>query len=261
MSVESRLAALEAYLDAEDPFNRLSGRVFVDAQAAIQWIRLGVFEKVLGLLPSDDGSPRFQLQDAAFNETANVLSSKFNAGSRDEVKDRLRGFTNLAVDDPIPSSTPLGEDVQSFQDRVFLEAGEDPDDWPQSRHLGEAEALAVMRLFAPGSVFTTADKDAITVARSAGIANPVRPFAFTAGVMRSMEAVSEFWGFACYGRECVSPGKWHDPCVEALECRDFHEAVIDRSPINPSILKAKDALRWMREDARVLVSALESRGE
>ncbi|MCH7583688.1 MAG: hypothetical protein IH941_00845 [Acidobacteria bacterium] len=257
MSVESRLATLGAYLAAEDPFGRLSGKVFVDAQAAIQWVRLGIFEKVLRLLPKIDNQPRFQMQDAAFNEAVTVLARKFGAGSRDEVGDHLRGCSNLYVDEPIPASSSLGAAVTDVQERVFLEAGEDPDDWPPSRHLGEAETLAVMRLFAPDAVFVTADKDAIAVAKSAGIGHPVRPFAFAAGVVRSMEDVTEFWGFACYGRACISPGAWHEACVEALECTDFHDAVIDRSPINPGILKAENALRWMHEDVRELVAAVE----
>ena len=47
MSAGSRLAALEQYIDTEDPYSRLFGRVYLDTQAVIQWVRLGVFEKIL----------------------------------------------------------------------------------------------------------------------------------------------------------------------------------------------------------------------
>lgn len=261
MSVESRLAALDNFVTAEDPFNRLTGRVFLDAQAVIEWVRLGILERVLRLLPQVDDEPRFQIQDRAFNEVAGVLSGRFNAGSRQEVKDHLKSLGNLRVDDPVPSSSTLGARVTQLQDRIFVEAAEDPDEHPRRRHLGEAETLAVMELIAPGAVFVTADKDGIAVARSAGIGQPVIPFAFTAGVITTMEDVVEFWKFTCSGRRCVVEAGWNEDCVEALECRDMTEEASNRSPIHSKLLRAEDALRWTRQDVRALLSVLDARGE
>ena len=206
MSVASRLAALDSYVSANDPFGRLTGEVFVDAQAAIQWVRLGILEEVLGLVPMVNNQPRFRMQDAALKETVGVLSGRFGAGTRAQVRAHLGGYLNLYLDDPIPASSSLGAEVTDIQERVFLEAGENPADWSPSRHLGEAEALAVIRLFARGAILVTADKDAAAVAGSAGIGRPIKPLAFAAGLMHSVDDLKSLWGYICYGRECVTAG-------------------------------------------------------
>lgn len=256
MSVASRVATLDSYVSTHDPFGRLQGEVFVDAQAAILWVQLGILEEVLGLVPMVNNQPRFRMQDAALRETVGVLSGRFGAGTRAEVRAHFSDYPNLYLDEPIPASSSLGAEVTDVQERVFLEAGEQPSDWPPSRHLGEAEALAFMRLFARGAIFVTADKDAAAVAVSAGIGRPIKPLAFAAGLMHSVDDLKNLWGYICYARECVTAGAWHEPCVQGLQCNDFHDGAIPRSPISPTIMTAKEVLKWMYGDVEQLVAAI-----
>ena len=200
--------------------------------------------------------PRFRMQDAALKETTGVLSGRFGAGTPAQVCAHLGGYPNLYLDDPIPASSSLGAEVTDIQERVFLEAGESPADWPPRRHLGEAEALAVMRLFARGAILVTADKDAAAVAGSAGIGPPIKPLAFAAGLMHSVDDLKSLWGYICYGRECVTAGARHEPCVQGLQCHDFHDGAIPRSPISPTIMTAEEVLKWMYGDVEQLVAAI-----
>lgn len=256
MSVEGRLEALGRFVQKEDPFGRIQGRVFLDAQPVIQWMRLGILEKVLDLLPFERSEPRFQIQDRAFREVVGVVSGKFATATPEEVADHLHGLPNLLIDDPIPASTPLGSRVLELQERCFLEAGEDPAKYSPKRHLGEAETLAVMELLAPGAVFVTADKGAIETALSTGISRPAHPFAFAGGVMLTLDDVTGFWEFTCYGRECVFVNEWNPECVEALECSDFTEEAAERSPIHRDLLRAEDALKWMLQDLKSMASTV-----
>lgn len=256
MSVEGRLHALDSYVREEDPFARIQGQVFLDAQPAIQWTRPGILEKVLRLLPDDGEEPRFRIQDKAFGEVVGVISNQFSTMSAYDTAEYLRERPNLTIGDPIPSSTPLGARTLELQDRCFIEAGEDPADYSPKRHLGEAETLAVMEMFAPDAVFVTADKGAIATAESVGIGRPVSPFAFVGGVVRTLDAVTEFWKYTCLGRLCVIPDDWNANCVDALVCSDFTDEAADRSPIHAKILRAEDGLKWMLQDLRFMSSII-----
>lgn len=256
MSVEGRLNALDSYVREEDPFARIKGQVFLDAQPAIQWARLGILEKVFRLLPDDDEEPRFRIQDRAFRETVGVISNQFSTMSAYNTAEYLRARPNLLIGDPIPSSTPFGIRILELQDRCFIEAGEDPADYSPKRHLGEAETLAVIEMFASDAVFVTADKGAIATAESAEIGRPVSPFAFAGGVIRTLEDVTGFWEFACYGRQCVIENEWYPDCIEILECNDLTDEAAERSPIHPKILRAEDGLKWMLQDLRGMLSLL-----
>lgn len=259
--VGSHLKGIRTLLAAETPFDRLTGTVYIDAQATIQWLRLGVFEKVLDLLPiGDEYLPRFRLQDAASNEAVGVLAGKYQLATHDELREHLRKQPNLLVDGPLEATSPVGIRALALQHQLCIQAGEDPAT-PGKKHLGEAETLAMIEHHAPGSLFVTADTGAIAVARDIGKAHIVRPLAFAGGVVTTRDQVVEMWAFTCRARMCVFADAWNEACVEAFECTSPDSAAADGSPVSVDHTKAVHTLDWMQSDLRVLVSVLRSKGD
>lgn len=259
--VNARIAQIGALLASETPFERLTGTVYLDAQAVIQWIRLNVFEEILELLPiGTNYLRRFRIQDAAYNEILGVLVRKLGIGSYPEVATYLKSHPNLQVDGPLESASPVGKRALALQLQMCIQAREDPAQ-VGNRHLGEAETLAIIEHYERGAIFVTADKGAITVARDTGVAHIVRPSAFTGGVMRTRDDVIGVWKHTCLARRCVFDDDWNLDCVDVLECNDLSEESAARSPISPLHLRAADTLDWAHADLQGLVQVLAAKGD
>lgn len=258
--VNARLEQIGALVKTEMPFQRLTGTVYLDAQAVIQWIRLNVFEEVLDLLPiGSNYLRRFRMQDAPYNETLGVLVKKFNLGSYAKVAAYLKSHPNLQIDRPLEASSPVGQRALALRQQMCIQVGEDPAVNVKG-HLGEAETLAMIDHHEPGAVFVTADKGAVAVAKDTGAAHIVRPSAFIAGTLKSRDEVTELWKHTCLARLCRHPDAWDLDCVAALECVAPTPEAETRSPISPNHVKVTDTLAWIHDDLKVLISVLQAKG-
>lgn len=259
--VNARLDQIGALIAQETPFQRLTGTVYVDTQAVIQWVRLNVFEDVLGLLPTGQNYlRRYRMQDAVYNETLGVLVKKLGVGTFPQVAGYLKSHANLQIDGRLEASSPVGKRALALRQQMCIRAGEDPTVNVKG-HLGEAETLAMIEHHEPGSVLVTADKGAIAVARDLGVAHAVRPSAFTGGVMPTRDDVIDMWKHMCFARRCVFDDAWNQDCVDRLECRDLTPEAADRSPISARHLKAVDTLDWAHGDLEVLVGVIADKGD
>lgn len=259
--VNARLQQISALIHTETPFQRLTGTVYLDAQAVIQWIRLAVFEEVLDLLPvGTNYLRRFRIQDAVYRETVGVLVKRFEVGTFQEVKNYLQGHVNLQIDGAFTAHSVLGKRARALQLQIAIQAGEDPSTIGK-RHRGEAETLAIIENHQPDSIFVTADKDAITVARDAGIGHIVRPSAFTAGVLKTRDDVVHLWTYTCLARRCVFEDDYNLDCVDALECSSMTIESADRSPVSESHLQAVDSLDWAINDLQAMAVVLAGKGD
>jgi hypothetical protein len=259
--VNARLDQIGALIAEEAPFERLSGTVYLDTQAVIQWVRLCVFEEVLDLLPvRENYLPRYRIQDAVFNETLGVLVKGFDVGTFAQVASYLKSHSNLLVDARLEATSLVGKRALAIRQQMCIQAGEDPT-VNFKGHMGEAETLAMIEYHEPGSVIVTADRGAIAVARDLGVAHVVRPSAFTGGVLRTRDHVVEMWKYTCLARRCAFGDTWNSDCVERLECTGLTPEAAKRSPISARHLSAVDTLDWAHSDLGDLVGILATKGD
>lgn len=162
--IQQRLSALANLITAEDPYNRIDGRIYIDAQAVIEWMRLGILEKVLDVVPPIDGQhERFQICGVAFAESVRKLQSLF-PNHATQIEAHMEEQSNLYVDAPLLLGTDVFNRALELQAQMFILEGKSEPPKGSRKHLGEAETLAVVERLDPESMFVTADKDAIRVA-------------------------------------------------------------------------------------------------
>jgi hypothetical protein len=259
----SILQTAASKIQAGDPWGRLSSTVYLDAQAVVLWFRLGVFEKVMAMLPTSARVPRFQIQDTPYQEAVRVLARSYQEFSRQEIGEHLRNKDNLHVDDALDSASQVWPRVLQIQQQVKIqEMGrtgmrfDDNQVGAARKHLGEAETLAVIEALDPHSAFVTGDRDAFAVASDRGYAVPVRPLAFLAGVIGDMAAVSDMWEFVCEGRGCSDSAPVRQECQERLACTHLTPEAAARGVLSDPITEARHILTWGVRDLDDLLSRL-----
>ena len=260
MGVSETLASIAQTLQTERPWSRLSNTVYLDAQAVVQWERLGVLEKVLDVVPANHATPRFELQHVAFVEASNRLASVIVGYSREDWEEYLRdGLPNLRVDDPIPAGTQLFNRVLAVRMQVAIAGarrrGLPPSTGPTNEHLGEAEALARIEAVDRGSVFVSADRDAVAVAITRGFAVPAHPLAFTVAALSSESEVRAMWRFECEDRGCGDKDV-RAACQSAMECRHLTREAARRGELDDRFASADGVLDFGHRELINLVRRL-----
>ena len=231
MAVESRLQGIQARISADDPFNRLPPVTFVDAQAVVLWWLLDVFDEVMKIVPATKYVPAFRIQDVAYNETIGVLAGKYGE-SRTGVESKLRGCSNLRIDDPLMRSSTAYLRAAELRRQLCVLAGEDPGKVKPNRHLGEAEILAVIEQGYPGAYIVTGDGGAVRAAHLIGV-KPVDPFSFVAAVTPTVVELTEVWQAICERRACVSAAGART-CQTTLTCASTPPDPHQRCVVSPN---------------------------
>jgi len=104
-------------------------------------------------------------------------------------------------------------------------------------------------------MFVTADKGAAQAASSHPDVVHVRPLAFVAGVVASIQ-ITDLWTAVCDERRWIHDDAWDMDCVAALACSEPAEAAGKRSPVSAKIRTANELLSWAETDFKALIGAI-----
>jgi len=256
--IQQLLSSLASLVTSEDPYNRITGRIYIDAQAVIEWMRLGIFEKALEVVPPmKNQHERFHICGVAFAESVRKLQSLFPDHAA-QIGAHLQEQPNLYVDTPLLHGTSVFHRALELQAQMFILEGQGEPPKGSRKHLGEAETLAVIEQLDPKSMFVTADRDAIKVAHDRDIGVVVRPLAFAAGAITSDDDLRDLWEFICTERDCRNLGKPHDSCLASLVCTDLSDEAATRGPLNGKVVTGANILEWSHQDLTYLIGQLRS---
>lgn len=260
MGADEELAAISETVASEQPWSRLPRRVFLDAQAIVQWARFDILEEVVACFPSVDASPRFQVQDAASREAAGRLVSLYG-GDRELYLEHLRhGIPNLWVDGPTPAETSLrGRELsiqQAIAIREFARTGVDRRKSHPKRHLGEAEILAYIERVEQGSAFVSGDRDARDYAKDLGVAVAIHPMALAMGVIDTVDKLTQVWKSECDYRECSVAASDRQACQAHLECPSLSTEAADRGELDHRFDRGDRILHFGHKELLDLIAVL-----
>lgn len=212
------LAGLVSRIQSVNPWGSFPTTSYLDAQAILLWMRLGVFDEAISLLQKpNEYVPRWQIEAVVKDE---VLHRATTSGwfTATEVEARL-DHPNIYLNPPAPKGSAHDRQTaflrRQIADEELIRNTNAPQE--QRRHLGEADTITVISRVDPGSVFVTGDVGAFEVARRTAGVVPIRGLAFVAAVVANGSvSFEELWRRICYTRICLE--KQRTACHSQLSC-------------------------------------------
>lgn len=212
------LAELVSRIRSANPWDSFPPTSYLDTQAILLWMRLGVFDEAIELLEKpNEHAKRWQIEAEVRREVYGTA-----IGGRWFTESQVAGsleHPNIHLNPPAPRDSAHTESVAHLRRWIADEELKRNSSAPQSqrRHLGEADTITVIARVDQGSVFVTGDVGAFEVARWTDGVVPVRGLALVAGVIAAGTVTfDQIWQRLCDTRACLASQK--PGCHAQLTC-------------------------------------------
>ncbi len=239
-----------------DVLELLPHRVYLDTDAALDWVRLGVFNAFIGLVSQEDPrQPRWEVEEVIKYEMLQVGVRRRRWLTEEELK-ALLDHPNIWVEPGPGPNEPAALDIARVRKEIEdAELERNPAaETGGSKHMGEATIISTMRRSDAGALMVTGDRAAFETAARNGLRVSKQWAIAAVGISQGTPASDDLWRSLCSTRPCDRA--WRSDCHSNLRCDRLTEESAADGVTDWRIDSLEAFLQRARSQLTTLVSQL-----